>query len=263
MTLTIIKEFKEEINDIFRKVNIRSNDCVLLHADTSQIFLKYKRKDINFNYNIILQTILDYLKDGTLILPTFNFQFCTNNIYDYINTPSKMGRLSETLRIFNKMARTKHPVYSFSVYGKFCKDFLSCNNFEAFSNDSPFAKLLKNRGKIVIWNLDGQRSMTFYHFIERENKVDYRFDKIFEGIYKDRENNSYKKKFSLFVRDVKNKVITNVHGMENILWKKKIYIGDKFNEGNRIRVANTDDVFQEVSAIIQKGDAYGNLYERQ
>jgi aminoglycoside 3-N-acetyltransferase len=262
MSLSINNEFQEELKETFKRLGIKSSDCVLLHSDTTKIFYKYKKKNKNFTYNFFLETILDFFFDGTLLLPTFNFEFCEKAIYDFNNTPSKMGVLSELFRSNNKKLRTSHPVYSFSVFGKLAKKFLTCDNFEAFSDKSPFGKLIENNAKIAIWNLEGQKSMTYYHFIERENKVDYRFDKVFEGIYKNSKNISVKKKFSIFVRDIENNIVTDVNGMENILWAKKVYRGDKFNEGNGMRVANCSEVFKEVSNVIQSNNAYKNLYRK-
>ena len=88
-----------------------------------------------------------------------------------------MGVLSEEIRNLNKFNRTNHPVYSFIAIGKFQKNFIQIDNFEAFSKESPFGLMLEIGTKIVSWNLPDQNSMTFYHFIERENSVDYRFDK--------------------------------------------------------------------------------------
>ncbi len=262
MSLNINNKFKEELIETFKNIGIKSSDCVLLHSNTTKIFYKYKKKDKNFSYDFFLKTILEYFADGTLLLPTFNFEFCEKGTYDYNNTISKMGVLSEKFRSNNKQLRTLHPVYSFAVFGKLANTFLICNNFEAFSNTSPFGKLIDHNAKIVIWNLEGQKSMTYYHFIERENKVDYRFDKIFEGIYNDSKNIPFKKKFSVFVRDIENNIVTDVDGMENILWEKKIYRGKKFNEGNGMRVANCSEVFDEVSKVIRNNNAHQNLYRK-
>ena len=70
-----------------------------------------------------------------------------------------------------------------------------------------------------------------------------------------------KKKYTVFVRDVKKNVITDVQGMEEILWKYNLYKGNRFNIGSGLRSIKIEDLFDKVSEIIQKNLALGNLYK--
>ena len=220
---------------IFEKLKnggLNKNDVVMLHSNIGPLFKFLKKQKYNFEVKDIAECIMEYFSsNGTLIIPTFNFEFCKGKSFSLKNTPSKMGVLSEEIRNLNKFNRTSHPVYSFVVIGNFQKNFIQIDNFEAFSKESPFGLMLGIGTKIVAWNLPDQNSMTFYHFIERENGVDYRFDKIFNGKYVDKKKEIKKKKYSVFVRDENKGVITDVSGMEKILWRENLFNGDPFDKG--------------------------------
>jgi len=251
---------KDEIEYSFKNAGIKKNDNVLIHADLRKNLIKFKKRDRNFKIKTLINIILEYFQKGNLIIPVFNFDFCNFGKFDYLNTPSKMGVLSEEIRNLNKFNRTSHPVYSFIVIGNFQKNFIQIDNFEAFSKESPFGLMLEIGTKIVAWNLPDQNSMTFYHFIERENGVDYRFDKIFNGKYVDKKKEIKKKKYSVFVRDENKGVITDVSGMEKILWRENLFNGDPFDKGTGLRSIKADNLFKKVTSVIKDNMAKGNLY---
>jgi len=69
------------------------------------------------------QTVIDALlevlgNDGTLIMPTFNFDFCKGEPWDVRNTPSHMGAMTNMVRQHPAAKRVFHPIYSFAILGK-------------------------------------------------------------------------------------------------------------------------------------------------
>ena len=87
-----------------------------------------------------------------------------------------MGVFAEWVRTYPESIRSFDPFYSVSAIGKdanyYCDDIP--NN--SFSKNSVYDRILNNNIKIVCFNHPG---CTFLHFIERELKVPYRFDKTF------------------------------------------------------------------------------------
>jgi aminoglycoside 3-N-acetyltransferase len=103
--------------------------------------------------------------------------------------------------------------------------------------------------------------MTFYHYIEEFNKVDYRYFKNFTGDYTDANGQTYKKNYRLFVRNVDKGVMTHVNPTGELLWENKIYYGSKPGEGNGLRTAYARNIFDFVTKeIINKNKAEGLLY---
>ena len=116
------------------------------------------------------QTVIDALKfilseEGTLIVPTFNYDFCEGVSYDVKKTPSKMGIISELVRTDLNSKRTFDPVFSFSILGKY-RDYLANLRYEhSFGPNSVFAKLRELNAKIMIIGLSYNESVTFFHHI--------------------------------------------------------------------------------------------------
>ena len=121
---------------IFEKLKnggLNKNDVVMLHSNIGPLFKFLKKQKYNFEVKDIAECIMEYFSsNGTLIIPTFNFEFCKGKSFSLKNTPSKMGVLSEEFRIISQKNRTWHPVYSFSIFGKIPKRQIENRNYSAF-----------------------------------------------------------------------------------------------------------------------------------
>ena len=56
-------------------------------------------------------------------MPLFNFECIKKNFFSLKKTKSQMGILTESFRMNYQILRTKHPVYSFAVFGKNIEKF--------------------------------------------------------------------------------------------------------------------------------------------
>src|SRR5690606_60081 len=103
------------------------------------------------NPNQLLQILLDYLgPEGTLLIPTFNFSsWSTSHYYDILETPSEMGILTEVARDRKDGVRTKHPIYSFMVFGKLKDEFITCDDKEAYGDNSVFSLFHRLDGNMM------------------------------------------------------------------------------------------------------------------
>jgi len=249
------------LNEYWNKSEINEGDSILLHANASRLVKNCLKIDKNFQKDSILKTLLAKIgPTGTIIVPTFSFKSINNKFFDIKKTPSEMGLISELVRKNPLSVRTGHPVYSFAVIGLNKNLFENLDNEDAFSIYSPFKIIHNLNCKIAIMDLPDSKSMTFYHYIEQMNLVKYRFIKKFSFKYNNLNNEILNKEYSIFVRDLEKKVITDVDRAGDFLWKQNIYKGDKpkFNTG--IRVVETKVIFDTISKIIQKNDAIKYLY---
>ena len=103
--------------------------------------------------------------------------------------------------------------------------------------------------------------MTFYHHIEELNNVEWRYHKIFEGIYKDLEKKKSKKKYSIFVRNLDKRIITHVYPAGELLWSEGLYQGSRPNAGSGLRVVNANQMFEFISKLIIQKKAFRILYD--
>jgi aminoglycoside 3-N-acetyltransferase len=212
--------------------------------------------------DIILDSFLEAVgHDGTLLLPLFNFGFCSGHAFDIRTTPSEMGALTEAARIRVEAVRTGHPVYSFAVLGKRREIFRGVDNFSGYGADSPFGILHKEGGRIAVLDLPDQQSMTFYHYVEESLSVHYRFHKQFSALYTDFDRNASQKTYGLFVRKIDQGVTTHVDPMGELLWAKSLYRGDRPGTNSGLRVIDAPSLYREVANVIEQGKARGLLYE--
>lgn len=111
-------------------------------------------------------------------LPTFNYDFCKNGIYDVENSPSQVGVLSNYYREKYSQERTKTPVFNFCVRNR---KHLSLDPVEnCFGSRSLFSLIRKGDGVVAFLGADFS-SNTMIHHIEELMDVQYRFHKTFTG----------------------------------------------------------------------------------
>jgi aminoglycoside 3-N-acetyltransferase len=164
-----------------------------------------------------LELALDTDGDGTLIMPTFNFDFNKGQAWDVRTTPSKMGVLTEIVRQDPRAKRVFHPFYSFAILGKHAEMLGSLRYKSAYERGSVFGKLRDLDGKIMVIGLSYNDSMTFFHHIEQMEGVDYRFLKQFTGQVTDANGTTYTDTFEMLVRDIDKGVLTMVDPMGNLM----------------------------------------------
>ncbi|HTW57518.1 MAG TPA: AAC(3) family N-acetyltransferase [Terriglobales bacterium] len=244
------------------KAGVQSGDLLLLHSNTRRALTRLKKSGFSVSIESILDSFLSVLgENGTLLLPLFNFDFCHGAAFDIRTTPSCMGALTEAGRLRPGCVRTGNPIYSFGVLGKRLDLFRGVDNFSGYGPDSPFGILHREGGKIAVLDLPDQESMTFYHYIEESFSVDYRFHKQFAAPYTDSDGIISQRTYNLFVRKTDEGVITHVEGMEEVLWNKGLYSGDRPRTESGLRVIDAQTLYDETAKVIAEGKARGMLYE--
>lgn len=257
-----MNDVANRLADEWRQSGVCSADTLLVHSSIKRLLLKINTDfGISASPELILQSLLLAIgENGTLVLPTFNFDFPTARHFDIRTTKSQMGALTEVARLREGSIRTGHPIYSFAVLGKNKMLFKGIYNYSGYGKDSPFALLKELDARIAIIGLDDQNSMTSYHYVEESNAVDYRYHKKFEGKYIDWDGKSTDREFGLFVRDLDKGVKTNVNRMMSLLWEKNIYKGYHPTESFGMRTIKFREFYVETERIIQSGKAIDYLY---
>ena len=168
-----------EIRNILSEVGIANGDTLYCHSNIGLFGLingyQSKEQVCEEFYNAIFDIIG---QKGTLIVPTYTNSFSNNQIFDAKNTASKMGVFAEWVRLNSEGIRSLDPAYSVTAIGaksNYYSDNIANNSL---SEGSVFDRILTNNAKILCLNHPG---CTFIHFVERELKVPYRFDKTFNG----------------------------------------------------------------------------------
>lgn len=229
--------------DTLEEANVKYGDIICVHSD----LIKFGKPLINNKkeyLNILIKILIDKIGEtGTLIMPTFTYNYCNNEVYDIINSKSKVGILTEYFRNLEFVERTKDGIFSFAIYGKNKEYFLDIGN-DCFGENSVFDKLKKTNAKLVLFG-NRVKEFTFFHYIEQANNVPYRYMKRFRGKTK-MKNIIYEDYFDYFVRDFDKRSRIDSNKIVNFLIDKEIFYESKIAYGS-ISSVRCDEFFNEAS----------------
>ena len=255
-------KISEYLCEFLKNGNINKNDRLIFHSDIRILYKDLIKKKFKFTLNDIADHFIEYIGNkGTLIIPTFNFNFCNGENFSIKNTKSQMGVLSEVFRKKAGKNRSWHPVYSFVIFGNIPMDYLNKKNYSAYGKSSLFHWLTLSDGKIAIVDLPDQNSMTYYHHVEELMNASWRYHKDFEGDYINFDNIKEKTAARIFVRKLSDGIVTDVKNMEKILWKKRLYKSKNNFSQKGCRSIKVQDLKKEVTHIINSNKAEGILYK--
>jgi aminopeptidase-like protein/aminoglycoside N3'-acetyltransferase len=254
---------KEKIKDFIKSL-INKGDIILLHSDVKKTC--WLLKDFFSSYESVINFVIDSFlealgEEGTLLIPTFNWDFCKGKPFDYKNSPAQTGLLPQIALQRKDFKRTKHPIYSFAVKGKLEDVFLSCDNISSFGIDSPFGLLWKLNGKIFLWDVNYQKSFTFAHFVEQIRNVSYRYEKFFQAPYIDENGKKEIKTYSMFVRNLEKGVITHLEPMGKILEDEGISKVKSFY-GLKVRIMKAREAFERISLELKRNPTVLITFEK-
>ncbi len=228
----------DDLKREFRELGVEQGDSLLVHSSYKSF------GGVEGGPQTVIDALLDVLgEEGTLIMPTFNFDFCKGKPWDVRNTPSHMGILTELVRQDPRSKRVFHPIYSFAIIGRHA-DFLTRERYKSsYGENSVFAKLRQLDGKIMVVGLSYNDSMTFFHHVEEMEGVDYRYMKEFTGLVTDEEGNTYEDTFTMLVRDIERGVHTMVDPMGALMEEAGVIQVRKIGEA-KVSLMNANEVYE-------------------
>lgn len=198
-----------ELRTALNGIGIEEGDIVYVSSDVTGVILKAKRElglKGKEGQTLFLNTLIDTLKDivgvrGTLLFPVYNWDFCKGIPFDMRTTQGKVGSLNNfILNNRDDFKRTRHPLYSLMVWGRYADELVAMDNQDSWGVGSPFAFLHKKGGKELSINVDANKGMTFKHYVEQSTQVPYRYKKYFMGDYTDIDGNTETRVYSMYVR---------------------------------------------------------------
>ncbi len=192
-------------------LEVEKGDSLYVASDSTRLMVEMKRK-----YNLgskqqrdeVLSALVDVLQEtvgaeGTLLFPVFSWMFCRGEGFDRRASLGEVGALNNwILKNRTDFLRTRHPLYSFMVWGRNANHLAGMDNVDAWGGDSPFAWLYCNGGKMLLLDVGLQRAFTFMHFVEESVRVPYRYFKNFRGEYKDLDGTKSIRSYTMYVRDL-------------------------------------------------------------
>ena len=215
------------MKNLFTNINLNIGDTILVSSDVLKIMIHNKNNTDKIDIESIIDMLIEKITTkGTLLFPTFNWDFCSGKVFNYKSTKSQCGVLSNIALKRPDFLRTKNPIYSFAVTGKNMEYICNMTHKDSFSYDSPFGYLIKKNAKNLFLNLNYRKSgFPFVHILEQELNLNHRYKKEFSSFYVDAYGNKKKETYSLFVRKIEEGIgETLIHKkFDKIMTKKKIF----------------------------------------
>lgn len=204
-----------KLKNIAGRLDIDKGDVLLVSSDLKGLLFQALEQHDDRDLNIFLESLMEAVGDeGTILLPTFNWDFCKGITFDYYRTPGRTGSLGKVALKRKDFIRTRHPIYSFAVWGKDAGRLYEMENKDSFGQDSPFAYLKNVKAKNLFIDVSYQDSFTFAHYVEEwEGAVPYRYVKNFTAGYVDEHGREEVRTYSMFVRDLDKNVHVTINPM--------------------------------------------------
>ena len=220
------KYSKNDLVAVLKNAGICSGDSICVHSELFGLGKILKTKD-EFLNDIIFALCSCVGADihkpksslGTVIVPTFTYDFCKSGVYDKKNSRSEVGILGEYFRKLPNVYRSDDPIFNFAIFGKDTDKYkgfsLSC-----FGEQSIFKKMIDNNVKFITLGTT-DTGCTLVHYCEELLQVPYRYYKNFFGKIIDENSIQKECKIKYFLRKLDMPSILSVPKMKEILIKDK------------------------------------------
>ncbi len=230
----------------FRQSGIQPGATIMVHTSYKSL------GGVEGGAETVIDALLDLVgPEGTVLFPTFNFQSWTEfHYFDILETPSKMGIITELARLRPQALRTPHPIYSFAVLGRRREEFAACDDVEAYGPNSVFALFHRTNGTILSIGLDFNSTFSMHHYIEYNVGCDYRRVKEFSGIYVGYDRIPRIRTYTMFVRKHERVKTYIVPGMNELLEKgviKEIQVG-----AAKVHYATAQEFYDNMAVIVRE-----------
>lgn len=258
-------ELEKGLKESLGKLGILQGDILYVSSDIKSLLFilntEYGIKD-KTSRNAAIDRLVNVFqevlgKNGTLLFPVFSWEWCRGNGFDVRYTKGEVGTLSNWMLEHRKdFVRTRHPMYSFMVWGKDALLLTQMDNQDAWSHSSPFYYFQTHGAKQLLWNIEAYQGLTFGHYVEQEAGVPYRHPKYFFGEYTDADGATETRMYSMYVRDVDVEVecgICNDWLLENGVAKQEKWLE------NRLTVVNLEESYPIIIKDMRENNGRNTL----
>lgn len=242
------KFFREDIRGAIEEVGVKKNDKLFIHADLKS----FGKVNPHITKEEYIDAFIGALKEvigqeGILAVPTFSYSFCSGEVYDPEETPSRVGMLTERFRKEDKVIRTIDPIFSVAIWGN-SRELYKETGIDCFGKESIFQKIYRENFKILF--IGETFDMTFLHFIEQDYGVSYRFIKKFAGkIMVGGELKKYT--FDFYVRSLDGSVVYDLDKIVDFLDSKKVLRRNNLGY-SQVRLVKAQDAYTEIIDGLKK-----------
>lgn len=249
--MSLLALSREVLKESLEELGITEGDGLLVHSA-----LQFLGHPIG-GLEMLFATFREVLSPrGTIVVPTFNFDFAKGKDFNTQTTPAKsMGVFSEYVRMQPTSLRTSHPLQSISINGHFATDLAARNTIGAFDPGSAFDRMLDLDFKLLLLGAT-INACSIIHYSEQKAEVPYRFWKEFTGLVDGKEVTS-----RMFVRNLDIEPQLSLLPIQNKLQELGLWKEVKVNYGSLVSFHITD--FVSIANEILAHDPFCLLLNRE
>ena len=182
---------------------LEKGNHVYVVSDMLELAKVYKEQGVKLELDLLIDKLqLLVGEEGTLMFPTFNWDFCQGIGFDYHKTPVRTGALSKAALKRQDFVRTAHPIYSFAVWGKHRQELIENASVDSFGSGTIFDMLYDWNAKVLVIGLPPLQGVTYIHHVEQKVGVPYRYSKDFTADYVDAAGVCSRRTYRMYVRDL-------------------------------------------------------------
>jgi aminoglycoside 3-N-acetyltransferase len=150
-------------------IGVPRNGVLVVHSAIARL------SRCGFRAEAIIEALLDYLSDGSLLMPTMTWRTVSphNPDWDEMATPSHTGVLTEVFRTRYAVARSIHPTHSVAGFGAAARTLLARHHVDntPVSGNSPYGLMRDYRAYVLMIGV-GLECCTAIHLAEETIAAD-------------------------------------------------------------------------------------------
>lgn len=171
------KVTKRDVIEKLEKVDIRKGDVIYVPSFTP--ILGNAENVIDDTIDALIEVVG---ADGTIVMPTFNWDYCKGEVFDPETTCSQVGILTERFRKKKGVYRSITPPWcTFAATGKLAKEIVCIKGTSSFGSDSILEYLYEINAKYVLLGCSYNEGAVHIHWLEERFEVPYRYWKQLKG----------------------------------------------------------------------------------
>lgn len=216
----IVRSFRERsLRRALISTGIPPGSVIMVH---SALFALGRIKGLAID--ALPRRIYDILRDhfgdeATVVVPTFNFDFCRGMEFNRQYTPSQnMGAFSEYVRQLPQARRSPHPMQSLAAIGPLARDLTERDTPGAFDEAGSFDALLDHGAHLLLLGC-GIDAVSLVHWAEQKVGVPYRYYKEFSAPYCD-DRWVGRRTYRMYARDLALDPTVNLDKIGHILRRR-------------------------------------------
>ena len=98
-----------KLKNKLKELGVRKGSTIIVCADILKFLILFKKKKINFNLDHFINLLINLVgKKGTIVFYSFNWNFFEGQVFDYKNSKSFSGSLSNKALKRNDFKRSKN-----------------------------------------------------------------------------------------------------------------------------------------------------------